>query len=155
MSLAKVIKLAKKFQEKFGQSGWKGDPLDFDAAKRDLGAFTEPKEYEDAQRAARLKSQQAKSNPQSSQQPSPSVPKASGLSPDIKAKLDVGSPGLKGMLLVTQNPDNPKNVRIDYNADRWKGGADKIKTILTNALPGYHITELYGHMNPSWTTNYF
>jgi hypothetical protein len=146
MSVKKVSELAKKFQVKLAQHA-KGDPLDFEGAKKELGAITDVKEYG--------------KHPQSAPKPAPkpqlatSIPGTAGegdLPADLKQMLDIGAPGLKGMLKLTLDG---KNVGVAFNADRWTNGASSLKRVLTNALsPKYMVGDPIGYFNPTWTFNY-
>jgi hypothetical protein len=118
--------------------------VDEEAAKKELGAFTSPEDYE----AAAPKVQPPKSMPAT--KPQAPTPAPSGLSPDIVEKLNKGSPGLKGMLFVQQDGTN---LRIGYNIERAQRTANQMKTILTNALPGYRV-DVLGYSNPEWAPNY-
>jgi hypothetical protein len=84
----------------------------------------------------------SKNSPPASKSVAPSASK--GLPSDIKSKLDVGAPGLKGNLLITVDPKDPKSLRVDYNADQWKRGANEMK-------------QVHGHnkLQNFWSPNYF
>lgn len=145
MSVKKVSDLAKKFQVKLAQN-LKGDPLDFEGAKKELGAITDVKEYG--------KHPQPAPKPAPKPQLATSIPgtEQGALPADLKQMLDVGAPGLKGMLKLTVDG---KHVRVDYNADRWQNGATNLKRVLVNALsPKYIVDDPIGYNKPEWTFNY-
>lgn len=156
MSLNRVSRLARKFQIKLAQvergispldpnapmGGMQGDPLDFEHAKSDLGAFTDVSEY---------------SKPSKPGQPSKSQTAFSvGDQVDdrfatIKKMLDVGVPGTKGVLRLTVND---KNVKPAYNKSRWNVHPAEVKRLLTNALsPTYTVEDPIGYINPDWSVN--
>lgn len=143
MSVKKVSELAKKFQVKLAQDPFAGltpDQLSHMPAEK-----LQDKVFGPATPKA----------PAAKPQLATSVPSSEGegeLPGDLKQMLDIGAPGLKGMLKVTLDG---KNVSVAYNADRWSRGASSLKRILTNALsPKYVVGDPIGYFNPTWTFNY-
>lgn len=146
MSLKKIANLAKTFEIKLAQNH-SMDPMDFEGAKKDLGAITDVKEYNQ---------NKTKVSPPAHPTPNTHTGKPNALSNDlpvdIKHMLDVGAPGLKGMLKLKLNGSY---VDVMYNADRWHHGASALKRVLTNALsPKYLVSDPVGYRNPEWTFNY-
>jgi len=154
MDLKALMKLAQQFEgksglaHKLGQSHLKGDPLDFETAREELGnPYQEAEEFPDVIRPSKpTPAAPAKSV-------APAAPKTS-LPADVKAKLDVGAPGLKGVIFVSFPYPDPTAVSVRYNTELWNKGASAMKRVLTNALTGYNIGEVVGEMNPNWAPNY-
>lgn len=154
MSVKKVSDVAKKFKIKLAQSPElsKYDPVDFEGAKKELGALTDVSEYKQKAPTPTVKTQ-PKTNliPQNQNAPT-DARNTETLPEDVKQLLNVGAPGVKGMLQLDVDGNR---VSVKYNADRWTHGASSLKKVLTNALsPKYLVGDPIGYFNAMWKSNY-
>lgn len=86
--------------------------------------------------------------------PTGAGPLPNALPPEVLSLLDKGARGLKNNLFLTLDG---KNVNVRYNADHTNMGANAVKTVLQNALPGYSVMDPVGVHNPdknTWHPNY-
>lgn len=169
MSLKKVTYLAKQFSIKLAQKpkptginpgelpfggaanpygsdapfgGTAGDPMA--AAKKELGALTEPEEYN------RFAPAPAKSQTAFSLN-APHTGAPNDQFSTIRKMLDIGLPGTKGILRLVVNGNN---ITPMYNRSRWRVKPDEAHRMLMNALsPKYTVDKPIGYINPDWSFN--
>lgn len=83
-------------------------------------------------------------------------PERSALPSDMKSLLDIGAPGLKGLLYFYNPRGNVFDVR--YNLTRYNGGNARIKQIIENAIgPSFRVGEIVGVDDPQagFKPNYY